>query len=79
MYAPSTPQLGSSVSHWDTVLSPNQLMEPSYTQAIHEPGLEIPLFQDIGWTIGQRSEPGIDVSPTSMNYATVQAGRCARA
>lgn len=51
MYAPATPSEGSSVSHWDTALTPNQMMEPSYTQSILAPGLELPLFQDIGWTV----------------------------
>ncbi len=49
MYAPDPPQSGSSVSHWDTALSPDQVMEPSYTGALQEPDLEIALFQDIGW------------------------------
>lgn len=51
MYAPNPAQSGSSVSHWSTVATPNQLMEPSYTQVIHTPVLELPLFQDIGWTL----------------------------
>jgi hypothetical protein len=51
MYAPNPQQGGSSVSHWDTALTPNQLMEPSYTAPIHNPGLEIPFFEDIGWAL----------------------------
>lgn len=51
MYAPSPAKSGSSVSHWDTVLTPNQIMEPSYTVALHNPVLELPLFKDIGWTV----------------------------
>ena len=51
MYAPNPAQPGSSVSHWDTVLTPNQVMEPSYTGPLHNPVLELPLFQDIGWTV----------------------------
>src|SRR5262249_38678363 len=51
MFAPNPQQSGSSVSHWDTVLTPNQLMEPNYTQPLHTPVLELPLFQDIGWTL----------------------------
>ncbi len=51
MYAPNPQQPGSSVSHWDTALTPDQVMEPSYTTALHNPVLELPLFQDIGWTL----------------------------
>jgi Bacterial Ig-like domain (group 3) len=51
MYAPNPQESGSSVSHWDTALTPNQVMEPSYTGALHNPVLELPLFQDIGWTL----------------------------
>ena len=51
MFAPNPQQPGSSVSHWDTALTPNQLMEPSYTGPLSGPGLELPLFQDIGWPL----------------------------
>lgn len=51
MYAPNPQQSGSSVSHWDTALTPDQIMEPSYTAAHHNPSLELPLFKDIGWTL----------------------------
>ncbi|HEY7495639.1 MAG TPA: hypothetical protein VIH59_31615 [Candidatus Tectomicrobia bacterium] len=51
MFAPNPSQSGSSVSHWDTALTPNQVMEPSYTEPHHNPVLELPLFQDIGWTL----------------------------
>src|SRR5262249_55461712 len=51
MYAPNPQQPGSSVSHWDTVLAPDQVMEPIYTGPHHNPILELPLFQDIGWTL----------------------------
>lgn len=51
MFAPNPQQPGSSVSHWDTTLTPNQIMEPSYTSALHRPVLELPLFRDIGWKL----------------------------
>lgn len=59
MYAPNPAQAGSSVSHWDTTLTPNQIMEPSYTEPLHSPVLELPLFRDLGWAVSS--------SPT--NYA----------
>ena len=51
MFAPNPQQGGSSVSHWDTALTPNQVMEPSYTQVLHRPIMELPLFRDIGWKV----------------------------
>lgn len=51
MYAPSPKESGSSVSHWDKSMTPNQMMEPVYTTPIHVPGLELALFKDIGWKI----------------------------
>lgn len=53
MYAPNPLELGSSVSHWDTVATPNQVMEPSYTQALHTPTFERALFRDLGWKMNQ--------------------------
>lgn len=51
MFAPNSQQAESSVSHFDTALAPDQVMEPSYTQPLHNPVLELPLFQDIGWSL----------------------------
>ena len=63
MYAPNSAQTGSSVSHWDTVLTPNQLMEPFYTEPLHNPVLELPLFQDIGWTLLTTPPPPPPATP----------------
>jgi hypothetical protein len=51
MFAPNPAQGGSSVSHWNTAATPNQIMEPSYTTPLHSPILERPLFRDIGWRL----------------------------
>ncbi len=56
MFAPNPFQGGSSVSHFDTTTTPNQLMEPSInanlTQSVLPPqDLTFRLFQDIGWQI----------------------------
>jgi hypothetical protein len=51
MYAPSPQQPGSSVSHWDTAVAPAQLLEPVYTGPHPRPVLELPLLQDLGWTL----------------------------
>jgi hypothetical protein len=63
MYAPNPQESGSSVSHWDTVLTPNQVMEPTYTGPLHNPVLELPLFQDIGWTLLQTTPTPTPVTP----------------
>lgn len=50
MFAPSPVQPGSSVSHWDTAVAPNELMEPFATPDALD--LETyQLFRDLGWTI----------------------------
>jgi hypothetical protein len=51
MYAPNPQQPGSSVSHFDTALEPDELMEPFYTSANHDLGLTLELFADLGWLI----------------------------
>ena len=51
MYAPSSYEEGSSVSHFSTAASPNELMEPSYTEFLTSPGLAAPLLADLGWTV----------------------------
>jgi hypothetical protein len=54
MYAPSTVSSGSSVSHWDTSMFPNQLMEPNISgDLIHSVAVPADLtgsqLRDIGW------------------------------
>jgi len=50
-YAPVAINQGSSVSHFDSALSPNELMEPFITQPKTGPGLAVELMADIGWNI----------------------------
>jgi len=54
LYTPNPVEPGSSVSHWDTIASPNQLMEPSIngdlTHSVQVPqDLTYELLKDIGW------------------------------
>ena len=49
MFAPNPIQLGSSVSHFDTVLDPNEVMEPFSTDGFVIITLTEALFEDIGW------------------------------
>ncbi len=48
MYAPPVLQGGSSVSHWDNVFVPDELMEPAETPDPQQFMTEA-LFKDIGW------------------------------
>ena len=54
LYAPTVVQPGSSISHWDTDLTPNALMEPFDTgDADFDDGIGLSTcaLQDIGWTL----------------------------
>ena len=66
MYAPDPQDPGSSVSHFSTALSPDELMEPSFTGATHDVGLATALMQDIGWSTSSSlkttADPAADAS-----------------
>lgn len=54
MYTPNPFQGGSSVSHWDTIAFPNQLMEPAINSdllhsVVPPADLTFRLLQDMGW------------------------------
>ena len=54
MNAPNPVQVGSSISHWDPITSPNQLMEPAInsdlTHSVKSPeDLTLALMRDVGW------------------------------
>lgn len=68
MFAPNPAQSGSSVSHWDTALSPNESMEPIYTGPLHDVGLGLELFADLGWTIGS-TLPEVTIAATDGTAA----------
>jgi hypothetical protein len=55
MHGPSTLVPGSSVNHFSNALSPNQVMEATYTGARHNPGIAANLLNDIGWVIENKS------------------------
>ena len=81
LYAPFPVALGSSLSHYDTVAFPNQLMEPSIngdlTHSLQPPqDLTLPLMRDIGW-FADADVDGIaddddncpnDANPNQENY-----------
>lgn len=56
MFAPNPVQRGSSVSHWDTTLTPPELMRHTYQGANHTPTLSWYLLHDLGW-FGQEGPP----------------------
>ena len=62
IYAPASYDRGSSTSHFDTALSPNELMEPTYAEFEDNAGLALEALFDIGW------QPNPDNLP---NYAPV--------
>jgi len=58
MYAPNPVQPGSSVSHFDTSLQPNALMEPAISGDLTDDvDLTRYAFQDLGWVNGNTSVP----------------------
>lgn len=57
MFAPPQIQGGSSVSHWDTALQPNEVMEPTAT-SYNEDWLTIKAFYDMGW----QGEPCLSIA-----------------
>ncbi|MGZ5436657.1 MAG: PA domain-containing protein [Pyrinomonadaceae bacterium] len=76
MYAPNPLEGGSSVSHWDNSLLPNQLMEPNIggdlSHAVSPPlDLTLSLFKDIGWPTGTLPPP--PPPPANDNFASAQA------
>lgn len=72
MFAPSSYEGGSSVGHFDSLLSPNEIMEPSYTEFLDSPGLATQLLEDIGWTVNSaNTAPTINaISNQTLNEDT---------
>lgn len=72
-YAPSTLSAGSSVSHFDSVLLPDELMEPSINSTLSGPGLAVHLMKDIGWKTFQSFPPVVGkVADLSMSGSSAQ-------
>jgi hypothetical protein len=76
MFAPNPQQPGSSVSHFSTSLSPNELMEPHYTVPLHDVGLAKELLADVGWLT---SPGGTNLTLTlSLNQSAFRSGNTLR-
>jgi len=62
---------GSSISHFSTDATPNELMEPSYTESQYTLSLALYLLKDIGWTISN-SAPTITAVDQTTNEDTTK-------
>jgi hypothetical protein len=70
MYAPNPVEVGSSVSHFDTVLTPDELMEPFATAAFDR-RLTERLLADLGWAITfQPGEPQLTINKFLVHPST---------
>ena len=65
MYAPNPVETGSSVSHFDVALSPDELMEP-FATPFPEDWLTTKAFYDIGWPGNPCLETGLSVGAWTM-------------
>lgn len=70
MFAPNPVQPGSSVSHWDTTTTPNELMEPLYTADGVNIGLTLQAFADIGWKGTTFQTRAFSTGAGSFTFAT---------
>jgi hypothetical protein len=73
LYAPPVYSNGGSVSHWDTSLTPDELMEPFDNGPLHDVGLAYEAFLDMGW--GAVAVPTATPPPSPTPSATVSPTR----
>ena len=82
LFTPDPVQAGSTISHWDTIATPNQLMEPAInpdlTHSVKPPqDLTLPLLRDVGWFADADVDglaDAVDACPTSDRRSTVFVG-----
>jgi hypothetical protein len=81
MFAPNPLQSGSSVSHFDTSMFPNQLMEPNNSNDLNHSvmpprDLTLSLLRDLGWTAAGSTPPAsiqvVTPAPVSENVGSLQ-------
>ena len=81
MYAPNPFESGSSVSHFDTSMFPNQLMEPNNSNDLNHSvmpprDLTLSLLRDIGWTAAGSTPPAsiqvVTPAAVSENVGSLQ-------
>jgi uncharacterized repeat protein (TIGR01451 family) len=78
LYSPNPFASGSSVSHWDTIASPNQLMEPNIngdlTHEVTPPNdLTFSQLRDIGWVASPLPTSVAKTSGDNQNAALSQS------
>ncbi|MGH8583675.1 MAG: hypothetical protein ACREWG_13025 [Gammaproteobacteria bacterium] len=78
MYAPNPVEPGSSVSHFSTRLSPDQLMEPFYTQPPHDMTLDFALLNDLRSISPRRSCKGRTATMVGTRTANRMTGTRAK-
>src|SRR5262249_31741807 len=71
MYAPTPQQFGPPGSPRDTARPPDHGVEPSYTGPHHNPVLELPLLQDIGWALASTTTTSSTTTSTMPTTSTV--------
>ncbi len=85
LWAVNPVALGSSISHWDIIAFPNQLMEPAInpdlTNSVEPPlDLTLPLMRDVGWfpdaDLDGIANDGSDQCPESDLAPTVVIDGC---
>jgi hypothetical protein len=87
MYAPNPLEPGSSVAHWNTDLTPNDIMEPFLVSPLHNLELTLKLMEDIGWEgiieCGDANRDGARLATdalialrTSVNLAVCRESLC---
>lgn len=73
MFAPASYIAGSSTSHFDTDVTPNELMEPYATKSIRNLAMTTAAFEDIGWTSNGIPECGDANGDKKVNAADALA------
>src|SRR5262249_48785631 len=84
LFTPNPVQVGSTISHWDQIAFPNQLMEPAIngdlTHSVMPPqDLTLPLLRDVGWFPDADLDgvpDDVDCEPHSNFAPTVVIGGC---
>ena len=75
MYAPATYSDGSSVSHWDTSLSPYEALEPYYRAGVHSLIITDQALSDTGWSLAGSAPSVCTISCSASAPSTGQTGQ----
>lgn len=75
LYAPGTPNPGSSLSHFDTLTLRNELMAHQISaSAPHDLGLAVGVLYDVGWDPAPKAEPDFVIPPGTQLYDPERSG-----